>query len=94
MEGALRVYDPNIPFRKVTASKGKRARAEPVAALYEQGKVFHVGVYPELEDEMCTYIPDDRGGAAFLTGSTSPDRVDALVWGLSDLALGPKAFLL
>lgn len=92
VEGALRVADPHIPFRKVTASRGKRARAEPVAALYEQGRVHHVGTFRELEDQMVTYIPDEPMQET-LVGSTSPDRVDALVWGVSDLAFGPRAFL-
>ena len=65
-------------FRAVNASRGKYARAEPVAALYEQGKVHHVGTLPELEDQMCTWTP--RGPA-----DVSPDRMDALVWAITQL---------
>jgi predicted phage terminase large subunit-like protein len=77
VEYTLRMVDPNIPYKAVRASKGKRTRAEPVAALYEQGKVHHVGLFPELEDQMCLYTPDGYEG--------SPDRVDALVWALTEL---------
>ena len=65
-------------FIAVTASRGKYARAEPVAALYEQGKVHHVGSFPELEDQMCTWTPKSPADA-------SPDRMDALVWAISHL---------
>lgn len=73
----LRAVDPSVPVRQVTASRGKRMRAEPVAALYEQGRVRHVGTFPELEDQMITWTPEASG---------SPDRLDALVWAISDLA--------
>jgi phage terminase large subunit-like protein len=67
----------------VHASRGKVARAEPVAALYEQGRVHHLGALPRLEDQMCAFTSDgDAGGG-------SPDRVDALVWALTDLLLAP-----
>ena len=65
-----------LPIKLVTASRGKYARAEPVAALYQQGRVFHVGSFPQLEDQLCTWEPGS---------STSPDRMDALVWALSHL---------
>ena len=78
VEQVLREVDPQLSFRAVHASRGKRARAEPVAALYEQGRVRHVGVFPELEDEMCSAIRH---------GLKSPDRLDALVWAVSDLML-------
>ena len=65
-----------LPIRLVSASVGKYARAEPVAALYQQGRVSHVGSFPQLEDQLCTWEPGS---------STSPDRMDALVWALSDL---------
>jgi predicted phage terminase large subunit-like protein len=68
-----------IPYKKLHASRGKRVRAEPIAALYEQGRVSHVGAFPELEDQMCTFVPDEV--------SFSPDRVDALVWALTELML-------
>lgn len=74
----LRAVDRNIPLRLVHASKGKRTRAEPVSALYEQGRVHHVGAFPELEDQMCTWTPES---------DISPDRMDALVWGAFDLTL-------
>jgi hypothetical protein len=70
----------NVPVTIVHASRAKQARAEPVAALYEQGTVDHVGSFPELEDEMCTWEP--------LSGMPSPDRLDALVWALTELAIG------
>lgn len=66
----------SIAVRSVVASRGKQVRAEPVAALYEQGKVHHVGSFTSLEDQMCTYSPTDASG--------SPDRMDALVWALTD----------
>lgn len=70
-----------IPYRAVTATKGKRVRAEPVAALYEQGKIRHVGEHPTLEDQMCSFTIDfDRKEQGY-----SPDRVDALVWAFTDL---------
>lgn len=72
----LRTVDPQVPYRTVRASRGKKVRAEPVAALYEQRRVHHVGSLPELEDQMCTWVPDI---------GDSPDRVDALVWGVSEL---------
>src|SRR5207249_10139696 len=77
--------DPNVAYRAVTASRGKVARAEPVAALYEQGRVYHLGGFPELEDQMCSFTSAfNRVSAGF-----SPGRVDALVWALSDLILQP-----
>jgi phage terminase large subunit-like protein len=69
--------DATVPLTTVHASRGKRARAEPVAALYEQGRVSHVGVFAELEDEMCSVIED----------GASPDRLDALVWAVTELVL-------
>lgn len=79
VETVLRTVRPSIPFRAVHASRGKRTRAEPVAALYEQGRVSHVEPLAVLEDQMTTYTPD---------GGSSPDRLDALVWALTDLMLG------
>jgi len=80
VEAVLRTVDPSVPVRKVHASRGKRMRAEPVAALYEQGRVHHVGGLPELEDQMTTWTPES---------ADSPDRLDALVWALTDLAIEP-----
>lgn len=78
----LRAAAPGLPIRQVRASRGKYARAEPVAALYERGRVRHAGGFPVLEDQMCAYTGGHGGG-------TSPDRLDALVWALTDLMLGP-----
>lgn len=78
----LRTVDPSVPVRTVHASRGKRVRAEPVAALYEQGRVHHVGSLAELEDQMTTWTPDS---------SVSPDRLDALVWAITDLAIETPA---
>jgi phage terminase large subunit-like protein len=72
----LRGVDPGVPVTSVRATRGKYLRAEPVAALYGQGRVHHVGAFPQLEDEMCDYAP----GQAY-----SPDRLDALVWALTHL---------
>lgn len=77
IEAVLRTVDRTVAYKKVTASRGKQVRAEPISSLYEQGKVFHVHPFPELEDQMCTYVPGNYDG--------SPDRVDALVWALTDL---------
>ena len=74
----LRAVDPTVPYRKVTASRGKRLRAEPVAALYEQGRIHHVGTFDKLEEQMLTWTPES---------GDSPDRLDALVWALTDLML-------
>ncbi|HVH81049.1 MAG TPA: terminase family protein [Stellaceae bacterium] len=87
VEATLRIVDPSIPFRAVHASHGKVARAEPVAALYEQGRVHHLGAFPQLEDQMCGFTSDfDRAAAGY-----SPDRVDALVWALTELLVQPVA---
>ncbi len=77
VEGVIRTVAPRVPYKKIHASRGKRVRAEPIAALYEQGKVRHVKPMPELEDQMVSFVPDGMEG--------SPDRVDALVWALSEL---------
>ena len=87
VEATLRALDPSIPFKAVHASRGKVARAEPVSALYEQRRVHHIGMFADLEDQMTAFAPDfDRSRAGF-----SPDRVDALVWALTELVLG-KSF--
>jgi phage terminase large subunit-like protein len=82
IESTLRAISANIPFRKVWASRGKVARAEPVSALYEQGRCHHVGTFTPLEDEMCSMTTDGS------VGDHSPNRADALVWGFSELMLG------
>jgi phage terminase large subunit-like protein len=79
VEAVIRAVDRNVPVTLVHASRGKLVRAEPVSALYEQRRVHHVGRFDELEDQMCTFSADsDRREG-------SPDRMDALVWGLSFL---------
>jgi phage terminase large subunit-like protein len=77
VENVIRVIDRNVSYRAVHASRGKVVRAEPISALYEQKRVHHVGVFAELETQMCSFVPDKFDG--------SPDRVDALVWALTDL---------
>lgn len=79
----LRAVDAGVPVKSVRARRGKWLRAEPVAALYEQGRVAHAARFPALEDEMCDFGPDG------LSGGRSPDRVDALVWALTELMLRP-----
>jgi hypothetical protein len=69
-----------LPVKMVTASRGKHVRAEPVALLYEQGKVRHLGAFAELEDQMCAMRPDGYAGDG------SPDRLDALVWAVTELS--------
>ena len=85
VSAVLREIDPAVPVKAVHASRGKFLRAEPVALLYEQGRIHHVGAFPELEDELCDFGP---GG---LSSGRSPDRLDALVWGLSHLMLEARA---
>ena len=83
----IRQVDSNVPVTTVWASRGKVARAEPVSALYEQGRVHHIGTFPQLEDQMCAFTTDfDRARAGY-----SPDRIDALVWGLTDLLVEPMS---
>ena len=85
VESVVRQVDPTVPYRAVHASRGKVARAEPVAALYEQGRVHHVRGLGALEDRMCRMTM--RG----YEGRGSPDRVDALVWALTELIVEPAA---
>ncbi|TGP55771.1 ATP-binding protein [Mesorhizobium sp. M2D.F.Ca.ET.225.01.1.1] len=81
VEATIRMVDPHVPYRAVHASRGKAVRAEPVSALYEQGKISHVGAFPTLEDQLASFASDfDRARAGF-----SPDRLDALVWAFSEL---------
>lgn len=79
----LRAADLSLPLRLVHASRGKAARAEPVAALYEAGRVRHAGLFAALEDEMCGLI----AGGGYEGPGRSPDRADALVWALTELML-------
>jgi len=81
----IRNMSPEVSYKDVTASRGKYLRAEPIAAFYERGKVHHVGRYNKLEDEMCLWLPGDK----------SPNRMDALVWALTDLmGKGRASFVL
>ena len=84
----IKVRDPSVPVKQVTATRAKRVRAEPVAALYDQGRWHHVGVLALLEEQMCWWTPLEP---------TSPDRMDALVWAASgllpDLLTGPTQYI-
>ncbi|HXT08896.1 MAG TPA: terminase family protein [Roseiarcus sp.] len=83
----MRQHDPNLPVRSVTATRGKFLRAEPIAAAYERGAVFHLGGFEKLEDQLCTLTSDfDSRTAGF-----SPDRADALVWAVADLIAPRRA---
>ncbi len=75
----MRGVDPSVPVKPVRAGRSKWLRAEPVAAWYQQRKVLHAGRFPELEDEMCDFGPNG------LSDNRSPDRLDALVWAVSEL---------
>ena len=77
VESTIRTVDQSVSFKPVWASRGKRARAEPVAALYEQGRVTHTTAFPELEEQLCTWTQE----------MSSPDRLDALVWALTNLMI-------
>ena len=79
VETVLRASGARHRVKLVTATKGKYVRAEPIYSLYEQGKVFHYGSFPILESQMITFDPEK---------GKSPDRVDALVWGFTELMLG------
>ena len=79
VEAVIRTADPNVPYKEVVASRGKVQRAEPVAALYEQRRVSHVGELADVEDQLCQMTPDGY------LGDGSPDRADALVWALTEL---------
>jgi len=88
MVGAvLRAAEASLPLRLVHASRGKTARAEPVAALYEAGRVRHAGMFAALEDELCGLMP----GGEYQGPGRSPDRADACVWALTELMLGQQA---
>jgi len=76
--------DRTVPVTSVRATRAKHVRAEPVAQLYEQGRVKHAGAFPALEDEMCDFGPDG------LSSGRSPDRLDALVWAVSALTFGAR----
>lgn len=82
VEFVIKTADKRASYKEVTASRGKSVRAEPVAALYEQGRVSHVGEFPDLEDQMCNFTANG------FVGDKSPDRADALVWAMTELMLG------
>jgi phage terminase large subunit-like protein len=82
IEAVLRTVDMNISYKCLHASRGKIARAEPISSLYEQDRVKHVGNFDLLEDQLCTYVP----------GEKSPDRLDALVWALTELQIEEPGF--
>lgn len=76
----ISTVDPKVPVKMVRATRGKYTRAEPIASLYEQGKIHHVGMFATLEDQLCEWTPGDN----------SPDRLDALVWAFTELMLNKK----
>lgn len=78
VEHTLKTKSDDVPYKAVHASRGKRVRAEPIASLYEQKKVFHCGMFTALEDQLCNWEA--------LSGDPSPDRLDALVWALTELS--------
>jgi phage terminase large subunit-like protein len=82
IESVLRAVDPNVPYRTVRATRGKIVRAEPISALWEQGRGHIVGTLAKLEDQMCLYTPDSK---------ESPDNLDALVWAATELNIGASA---
>jgi phage terminase large subunit-like protein len=82
VESTIAAVDPAVPVKMVNASRGKVQRAEPVAAAYERGRVHHVGAFPRLEDQMTQWTPAD---------GTSPDRMDALVFAVTELNSGTGA---
>lgn len=81
VETVIRTVRQNIPYKKVSASRGKRVRAEPIAALYEQGRISHVKVFADLEAQLTEWSPDD---------GDSPDRLDALVWAFTELGFNTQ----
>jgi phage terminase large subunit-like protein len=83
VERVVRMIDPQVPFRAVHATRSKMLRAEPVAALYEQGRVSHVRGLQALEEQMC------QMAVTGWRGRGSPDRLDALVWALTEVMVNP-----
>ncbi|MBA7659348.1 hypothetical protein ES703_67325 [subsurface metagenome] len=78
VESVIRNVDPNVSYKSIYASRGKRARAEPVSALYEKGRIHHVGVFKDLEDQQCNFTPEIK---------IKVDRIDALVWCFTELII-------
>ena len=85
VEITIHQVDPNVPVKLVHASRGKQARADPVSAKAEKGKIHHVGHFPLLEDELCLWVPGD---------GESPNRLDAMVWGMTYLIIDEQVWLL
>lgn len=79
VEAVIRAADACVPYQEVTASRGKVVRAEPISALYEQGKIHHIGYFPEIEDQLCAMTTFGYQGLK------SPDRADAVIWGFTEL---------
>ncbi|MBA3812981.1 MAG: DNA-packaging protein [Alphaproteobacteria bacterium] len=79
VEQLLRTHDANVSYKPVRAMRGKGLRTEPIASLYERGKVWHASAFPKLDEQLCSYIPG--------VSTKSPDRLDALVWALTELML-------
>ena len=79
VRATIQAVNPDVPYASVTATRGKIVRAEPIAALYETGKVHHVGYFPEIEDQMCAMT------VSGYQGLKSPDRADSVIWGLTEL---------
>jgi phage terminase large subunit-like protein len=86
VESVLRAADCALPVKLVHARRGKSARAEPVAALFEKGRARFAGAFPELEDQLCGMAI----GGAYAGPGRSPDRADAMVWALTELMLGKR----
>ena len=80
---SIQNLDPTIPVKKVVATRGKRTRAEPVSMLYEQGRIYHLQEFYKLEEQMIDFNPDDL--------KISNDRVDAMVWGFTELIIEHSA---
>jgi phage terminase large subunit-like protein len=85
VRAVIAAADRNVPVTMVRATRAKFVRAQPVAQLYEQGRVKHVGAFPALEDEMCDF------GFDGLSSGRSPDRLDAMVWAVTALTYGARA---
>ena len=83
VESTIRAANPDVPVRLVSASRGKDVRAEPVSRLYERGQVWHVGTFADLESECCTWVPGE-------SSQPSPNRMDALVWAITELMGGKR----
>jgi phage terminase large subunit-like protein len=83
VEAVIKNADPDVPVKMVTASRGKHVRAQPASLAYERELVHHVGTFSELEDQMCNWVPEDS--------DFSPDRLDALIWGLTSLKVGRRS---